>query len=322
MGREIKRVPLDFDWPRGKIWQGYLSPERFEENVCPGCVKPPTWEGQHPRGDGYSRHGQHLHGLWYGYAPFRPEDNGSTPLTPGTPAVRAFAERNVASSPGYYGAGEDAVHREASRLCQLWNGMWSHHLNRDDVAALVDGERLRDFTHTFDPNRDPRWQAIDPPVIPTAEQVNEWSLRGMGHDAINASVVIRARCEREGQRYTCSTCDGRGSLEAYPGQRAEAEAWEPTEPPAGDGWQLWETVSEGSPISPVFADAEGLAQWLTTPDSCWGATRRPMTIEQARGFVGVGWAPSGFITAGGVHDGAEYVGTVEALRGHEGEASR
>lgn len=317
MGREIKRVPIDFEWPLNKVWKGYLSPDSLEGKVCNGCVRPPSWVGQEPRGDGYSRHAAHLRDLWYGYAPFRPEDNGSVPLTPDTPAVRAFAERNVTGASEYYGRGEGAIHREAVRLSTLWNGMWSHHLNADDVAALIAADRLRDFTHTFDATRDPRWQAVDPPVVPSPDQVNAWSIRGMGHDAINASVVIQARCERDGQPYTCATCDGHGTVEAYPGQRADAEVWEPTEPPTGEGWQLWETVSEGSPISPVFPDAEGLAQWLTTPDSCWGATKRPMTIEQARGFVGVGWAPSGFITAGGVHDGAEYVGTSAALRGHE-----
>ncbi len=37
--------------------------------------------------------------------------------------------------------------------------------------------------------------------------------------------------------------------------------WQPTEPPTGEGYQLWETVSEGSPISPVFASTEALAAW-------------------------------------------------------------
>lgn len=27
MGRELRRVPLDFDWPVGKTWKGYLSPD-------------------------------------------------------------------------------------------------------------------------------------------------------------------------------------------------------------------------------------------------------------------------------------------------------
>lgn len=299
MGREIKRVPIDFDWPIHEIWQGYVTPDKFTENPCLDCKA------------GYSPHARYLHDLWYGYVPFRPEDTGSTRLTHRTPAVRAFAERNVAHSPEFYGVGESAIVREADRLAQLWNGSWSHHLTQDDVDALVAGGRLMDFTHTW--SKETRWQKIDPPVVPTAAEVNEWSLRGFGHDSINASVVIRARCERDGERETCETCDGHGGREAYEGQRAEAEAWESTEPPTGEGWQLWETVSEGSPISAVFADAEGLAQWLTTPAACWGAMDRPMTIEQARGFVGAGWAPTMIGDTGGIHDGATYIGTERAL---------
>lgn len=113
----------------------------------------------------------------------------------------------------------------------------------------------------------------------------------------------------------CSHCEGHGEHEQYPGQRAEREAWEPHDPPQGDGWQLWESVSEGSPVSPVFATAEELVQWLTTSEggAAAGPSRRPMTIEQARWFVGAGWAPSGFVNAGGVHDGASYVGVQAAV---------
>ena len=32
--------------------------------------------------------------------------------------------------------------------------------------------------------------------------------------------------------------------------------------PEGDGWQMWEDCTEGSPISPVFKTPEELAQWL------------------------------------------------------------
>lgn len=35
------------------------------------------------------------------------------------------------------------------------------------------------------------------------------------------------------------------------------------DPPIGEGFQLWETTSEGSPISPVFASVEELADWCT-----------------------------------------------------------
>ena len=32
MGREIKRVPLDFDWPLDKPWKGFVNPYR---EPCP-----------------------------------------------------------------------------------------------------------------------------------------------------------------------------------------------------------------------------------------------------------------------------------------------
>lgn len=34
------------------------------------------------------------------------------------------------------------------------------------------------------------------------------------------------------------------------------------EPLEGPGWQMWEAVTEGSPISPVCDSAESLAHWL------------------------------------------------------------
>lgn len=34
-------------------------------------------------------------------------------------------------------------------------------------------------------------------------------------------------------------------------------------PPAGDGYQLWETTSEGSPQSPVFETLEKLCEWCS-----------------------------------------------------------
>lgn len=37
MGREVKRVSLDFDWPQGETWSGYVMPEDLEERDCDGC---------------------------------------------------------------------------------------------------------------------------------------------------------------------------------------------------------------------------------------------------------------------------------------------
>lgn len=75
------------------------------------------------------------------------------------------------------------------------------------------------------------------------------------------------------------------------------EKW--THPPEGEGYQLWETVIEGSPMSPVFSTSEGLARWMSDnpcmPGPYGGVS---VTLEQARRFVAVGWAPTGAVVRG------------------------
>lgn len=295
MGREIRRVPLDFDWPHDKTWHGFLMPDSLRETVCAACD-----------GNGWSTHASALQDLWYGNLPFHPVFTGSTPFTIDTPEVRAFAERNVQRSPGYYGTGETAIQREARRLLEHWNSQWGHHLSQEDVDALVAADRLRDFTHTHVPGEG--WKPIDPPPQVTADQVNLWSLSGFGHGSSNCWIVVRARCEKDGKPYKCGECDGHGSNEAYPGQRAEAEAWEPVEPPTGDGWQLWQTVSEGSPISPVFATREEFADWLCSDAYRWGASQPMSSREAALRFIDSGWAPSMVVTNNVLVSGEEFMG--------------
>lgn len=37
MGRQIQRVPLDFDWPLEKTWEGFLLPKELRERECETC---------------------------------------------------------------------------------------------------------------------------------------------------------------------------------------------------------------------------------------------------------------------------------------------
>lgn len=178
--------------------------------------------------------------------------------------VSVTAERNVDRDPWFYRVaayGRDAaVRREAKRLFDLWKAQWCHHLIQADVDALVVSGRLMDLTHVW--SSESGWQPIGPPPVVTAAQVNRWSLSGMGHDSINQYICVEARCQREGVPRLCDRCHGGGDSWQSNAARALFEAWESTEPPTGDAWQMWETTSEGSPISPPFATPEELARWL------------------------------------------------------------
>lgn len=291
MGRELKRVALDFKWPENKVWDGYLNPNYAKSHDCQECA-----------GSGSSPEARRLNDQWYGNAPFKPEDRGSTPFLTTHPAVRAFAERNVTRSPGYYGGGEAAIQREAQRLADLWNCAWSHHLNVDDVAALLEGGRLRDLTHTWTPET--RWQPKEPPYVPTPEEVNVWSISGgFGHDSINQLIVGGAECKRLGIDAECPHCKGAGTIWDSPEDERAAEAWARSGPPAGDGYQIWETVSEGSPISPVFATPDELARHMAGKQ--WGADKGSSYETWLRFINGPGWAPSMIADANGVRSGAD-----------------
>lgn len=290
MGREVKRVALDFDWPVGKTWAGYLNPHYFAK-PCPHCK------------GGYSPEMKILSDRWYGHLPFRPEDRGSVPFTPADAPIRAFAERNVRNSPDYHGSGDPAIQREAERLCGHFNDSWSHHLNDDDVAALVAAGRLMDLTHTWTPET--RWQPKAPAYIPTAREVNEWSIGGFGHDSINQWVVCKAECARHGWPTECAYCGGESEVWPSRAEKHIHDAWQQVEPPAGDGYQIWETVSEGSPISPVFATPEGLARHMA--GTKWGADDGT-GYETWLAFInGPGWAPSMIGTDSGIVNGVQGV---------------
>lgn len=259
MGRELKRVPLDFAWPRGEIWGGYLNPYWRQRRECPACA-----------GTGLAPMAHLFRDQWYGYRHFDPVAYGAKPIPRGHPKILAMAERNMSGGP----PGGLAVQQEVDRLYRdCFAGHWHHHLIQADVDALIAANRLGDFT------REPRteeqrevvrqkvaaggnsWLPESNGYIPTAEEINEWSIGGMGHDGINASVCIEARCQREGAEYRCAECLGSGDLWPSPEVEAAYEAWEPTEPPDGPGYQLWQTTSEGSPASPVFATLEELCDW-------------------------------------------------------------
>jgi hypothetical protein len=162
---------------------------------------------------------------------------------------------------------------------------WSCHLEQEDVDALIEEERLWDFT------REPRnswqfwvvwqkqaaggnsWLPFDNGYRPTAAEINFWSRQGFGHDSLNQCICVRARAKRMGIYGLCEKCNGDGYYFANEGHRSLSENWEPSDPPTGEGFQLWETTSEGSPISPVFKSLEALCAWCEKHASPFGGVK-------------------------------------------------
>lgn len=81
-------------------------------------------------------------------------------------------------------------------------------------------------------------------------------------------------------------------------------------------YQLWETVSEGTPVSPPFATREELIEYLVTNGDFWDQQRRregctvmncaPWSRKQAEKFVNsIGWAPSFIMDSIGLQSGKD-----------------
>lgn len=129
-----------------------------------------------------------------------------------------------------------------------------------------------------------------------------------GHDACDkwsaAKKVIAAAGLPEDWGI-CQVCKGEGTIWDSPEDEQAAEAWTSTEPPTGDGYQIWETVSEGSPISPVFATPEELARHMA--GTKWGADKGSSYESWLRFINGPGWVPSMVMDSAGIRTGADAV---------------
>lgn len=203
MGREIKRVPLDFSHPVGEEWPGYVN-EHYHE--CPVC-----------RGRGTTAAMEYLANL----------------------------TRNL-----------------------VWHINGLHGKDYEEIAQLTTGLCRRSPQKGL-----------------------------LGHDSIDEGVAREAIIKAAGLDPEtwghCPNCNGEGIDPEY---QAAYDAWEQTEPPEGDGWQVWENVSEGSPVSPVFATADDLVQWLI---------EQGYSEAAARAFVKQGYALTMAIVDGVIYNDIE-----------------
>lgn len=242
LSREVRRVPLDFDAPLNETWEPLLYHPSQEFPPCPTCA-PHTSPYGHGRdvngnhyGDGMTPYSRQLGGTYWSY-------NGrgwSSQLT--VEDIEALCERK-----GRFGI--KGVHYEIEEVtcdCGGSSDRW------EEDGCEHCGDRGRYF-------KEHRLKT------PTPEEVNGASDSIFGPfslDSIARWILIEGRCQRAGQPYLCATCQGHGSI-ATEEERKAVEDYRPPQPPVGEGWQLWQTVSEGGPVSPVFAQPDALAAWLT-----------------------------------------------------------
>ena len=72
--------------------------------------------------------------------------------------------------------------------------------------------------------------------------------------------------------------------------------------PCGKWYQLFENVSEGTPLSPPFETKEELIEWLANNPDFWG---HQWTRAQAEGIVKCEYSPSMIITNGKLYTSEE-----------------
>lgn len=69
--------------------------------------------------------------------------------------------------------------------------------------------------------------------------------------------------------------------------------------PSGEWYQLFEGVSEGTPLSPPFEKPEELVDWLSKNKDYWGEV---WTKEQAQKMVECKYSPSGVMVGGKIYN--------------------
>ncbi len=222
MGRELRRVSIDFKWPLGQIWKGFINP--YTCMNCKSCD-----------GSGLNKETKKISDDWYSH-------------------LRTDGEQG-----------------------------WSKHLTDVEVEALAKEGRL-DRLIPNKPHLDTKtnkWMAwingenveVPKPDYPTAEEVNIAFAKGLGHDSINRWICTEARAKHLGVYGPCEFCED-GVIWQSSEVKKLHDDWEPFGPPAGDGYQLWNTTTEGHPMTPVFATLQELCGYLEIEDiSIFGAER-------------------------------------------------
>jgi hypothetical protein len=224
MGREIKRVSLDFDWPLHMPWKGFVPP--YTAQKCLAC-----------------------------------EGSGYNPVTL-------------------------KMRDQISRYIPITQEVLDILLKEKAVRVLSDS-------------------GYKPVETISLEKVNEYLTSDrrarfdLGVYDISDFNLLKACATVKGAWGMCKYCNGTGEIWHSKEIELLSCSFEGYAPPTGEGYQLWENVSEGSPISPIFEKPEDLAKWIVEHEggNFEGALRFVLKEE---------WAPSGVMVNGEFMTGIQY----------------
>jgi len=115
------------------------------------------------------------------------------------------------------------------------NAAWQYHLTEIEIKALVEAGRLNDLMPircSYDKENE-KWygwidgkkQEIEKPEYPSPEKVNEWSIKGFGHDSINQWIALEARARHLGVYGHCEHCEGQGYIYTEPKAKLSLQMW-------------------------------------------------------------------------------------------------
>jgi len=240
MGRELRRVPLDFNWPLDKLWEGFINPHY---KPCP--------ENEKACFSGWTAAGKWLDGIARLIVMIGDEA-----------AVAPHAEE-------FKKRGRTYPHPYLQELAQAPRT----EIPRDVMLPL------REIKDKFEKNRrfeeayrqhPPRLLPLTPELQKLIEGLIGEPCRGeMGH---GLDWALQERLKKfagitDEKWGTCPICGGEG---LDPAVKAAYDAWESYPPPEGEGFQLWTTTNEGAPISPVFETLDALCEYLEPNVSVFG----------------------------------------------------
>jgi hypothetical protein len=223
MGREVRRVDREQvqGHPLGTVWHGLKTPAHLEPVNCKACLQ--------------------------------------TGLNPASLLLeKSFYDSDGCGSRWRYdhGVAPDGSPTDKGPWRILGTTLrWCNKITQEEVNHLAAEKRLMDYTHTW--TQEDGWQVREDGYIPSAEEINlREDTRGTrSHDAINRGILVEFRARKMGIYGLCEHCHGYGEVWKDEATKLAFDAWEPTFPREGNDWQLWETVSDGSPVTPAFETA-------------------------------------------------------------------